>query len=190
MAQWHHISISLNILSISVLACCAFGWTFDGFENALECRVQIVVCVTGFACVFEKLWRQDEKSLHAHHFISSAIAQMVLWSSARSTSFLLSVIVSSYLAYWSGSLVRLFVRLLFCLLFSPCFLAWLFLVRHSKITKLFQVSQLSSDFFRVFQSFFDILRIVSRFSASLGALSIPSLVSASLGALCIASLVS
>ncbi len=32
--------------------------------------------------------------------------------------------------------------------YMPSFLAWLF-VRHSKITKLFQVSQLSSDFFRV-----------------------------------------
>lgn len=59
-----------------------------------------------------------------------------------------------------------------------------FFVRHSKITKLFQLSQLSSDFFRVpskfLQSFFDIPRIVSRSSESLDALRIASLVSAPL----------
>lgn len=51
--------------------------------------------------------------------------------------------------------------------YMPSFLAWLF-VRHSKITKLFQVSQLSSDFFWVSSIFHDLFRCsLSHFSFSL-----------------------
>ena len=65
-----------------------------------------------------------------------------------------------------------FVRLL-CLVSSPRFLAWLFrpAFKDNKVISSF------STFLRLLLSFFDIPRIISQFSESLGALRIPSLVS-------------
>ena len=68
-----------------------------------------------------------------------------------------------------------FVRLL-CLVSSPRFLAWLFrpAFKDNKVISSF------STFLRLLLSFFDIPRIISRFSESLAALRIPSLPSAPL----------
>ena len=69
-----------------------------------------------------------------------------------------------------------FLAWLLCLVFSPRFLAWLF----SPAFKDNKVISSFSTFLRLLLSFFDIPRIISRFSESLGALCIPSLVSAPL----------
>lgn len=68
-----------------------------------------------------------------------------------------------------------FVRLL-CLVSSPRFLAWLFrpAFKDNKVISSF------STFLRLLLSFFDIPRIISRFSESLPVLRIPSLPSAPL----------
>lgn len=69
-----------------------------------------------------------------------------------------------------------FLAWLLCLVSSPRFLAWLFspAFKDNKDISSF------STFLRLLLSFFDIPRILSRFSESLGALRIPSLVSAPL----------
>ena len=84
------------------------------------------------------------------------------------TSFLLSVIVSNYLAYWSGSLVRLlclvsspsFLAWLFSLVSSPRFLAWLF----SPAFKDNKVISSFSTFLRLLLSFFKVSSEFLRYS--------------------------